>query len=96
MVSNLRQPFGLAFRGSTLYVGESNQIDSYTYRDGTLSARRVLVTDLPDSKSPQLHGTYAHALKGLAVGRDFLFLNTSIARPEAIRMLRPAGQPIPF
>ncbi|WP_375485646.1 PQQ-dependent sugar dehydrogenase [uncultured Jatrophihabitans sp.] len=70
LASNLREPFGLAFHGSTLYVGESHQIDSYTYRKGKLSSRRVIVSGLPDSKSAQLHGTYAHALKALAIGRD--------------------------
>jgi glucose/arabinose dehydrogenase len=70
LISGLRQPFGLAFRGATLYVGESNQIDAYAYRHGRVSSRRVLVSGLPDSKSPQLHGTYAHALKSVAVGRD--------------------------
>jgi glucose/arabinose dehydrogenase len=70
LVAGLRQPHGLAFDGSTLYVAESNQVDAYTYADGRLSGRRVVVADLPDSRSPELHGQYAHALKTLAVGRD--------------------------
>lgn len=70
LVSGLRQPHGLAFSGSTLYVAESNQVDAYTYAAGRLTGRRVVVSGLPDSKSPQLHGQYAHALKSVVVGPD--------------------------
>ena len=70
LVQGLRQPHGLAFDGTTLYVAESNQVDRYTYRDGAVSDRHVIVSGLPDSKSPQLHGAYAHALKSVLVGPD--------------------------
>ncbi len=70
LLSGLEQPHGLAFDGSTLYVAESNAVDAYTYADGAATGKRVLVADLPDAKSPELKGAYAHALKSVAVGAD--------------------------
>jgi glucose/arabinose dehydrogenase len=70
VVSGLEQPHGLAFAGSTLYVAESDQVDSFTYAGGALTDRKVVVAGLPDAKSPELHGAYAHALKSVAVGPD--------------------------
>jgi glucose/arabinose dehydrogenase len=73
LVSGLTQPHGLAFAGSggsTLYVAESDQVDTFVYRDGALTDRRVVVPGLPDAKSPELGGAYAHALKSVAVGPD--------------------------
>ena len=70
LVTGLRKPHGLAFDGSTLYVAESNRIDRYTYSGGTVGARTTVLDGLPDTKSPDLHGTYAHALKSVAVGPD--------------------------
>ncbi len=70
LVSGLDQPHGLAFAGSTLYVAESDRVDAYTYRRGAVSSRRTVVDGLPDAKSPELGGTYAHALKSVAVGAD--------------------------
>lgn len=70
LVSGLEQPHGLAFAGSALYVAESNRVDAYDYRDGQLSNRRTVVDGLPDAKSPDLRGAYAHALKSVAVGED--------------------------
>jgi glucose/arabinose dehydrogenase len=70
LVSGLNQPHGLAFAGSTLYVAESDQVDSFTYRAGAVSGKRVVAGGLPDAKSPELGGAYAHALKSVAVGRD--------------------------
>jgi glucose/arabinose dehydrogenase len=70
LVAGLRQPHGLAFNGNTLYVAESHQVDAYTYAAGRLSGRHVIIAGLPDSKSPQLHGQYAHALKTVVVGKD--------------------------
>jgi glucose/arabinose dehydrogenase len=68
LVSGLNQPHGLAFAGATLYVAESDQVDGFTYRDGTVSGKRVVVDGLPDAKSPELRGAYAHALKSVAIG----------------------------
>jgi glucose/arabinose dehydrogenase len=70
LVDGLDQPHGLAFSGTTLYVAESDQLDSFTYRNGALSGSRVVVGGLPDQKSPELGGAYAHALKSVAVGKD--------------------------
>jgi glucose/arabinose dehydrogenase len=70
LVGGLTQPHGLAFAGSTLYVAESDQVDAFTYADGQVGDRRVVADGLPDAKSPDLRGKYAHALKSVAVGPD--------------------------
>ena len=70
LVSGLRQPHGLAFDGSTLYVAESHRISRYPYTKGKVGKRHTVLTGLPDAKSDDLQGTYAHALKSLAVGPD--------------------------
>jgi glucose/arabinose dehydrogenase len=70
LVSGLNQPHGLAFIGTTLYVAESDQVDGFTYKAGAVSDRRVVVDGLPDAKSPELGGAYAHALKSVAIGKD--------------------------
>jgi glucose/arabinose dehydrogenase len=70
LLDGLDQPHGMAFAASTLYVAESDRVDSYSYADGTVSDRRDVATGLPDAKSPDLHGAYAHALKSVAVGPD--------------------------
>ena len=69
-LDGLDQPHGLAFSGNTLYVAESDQIDTYDYADGRVSNRRTVAAGLPDARSPDLGGAYAHALKSVAVGRD--------------------------
>lgn len=69
-LDGLDQPHGLAFSGSTLYVAESDQIDTYDYADGALANRRTVVAGLPDAKSPDLRGAYSHALKSVAIGPD--------------------------
>ncbi|MCY1145411.1 gluconolaconase [Actinoplanes sp. Pm04-4] len=70
LVEGLNQPHGLAFDGDTLYVAESNQVDSFAYAAGKVSGKRVVVDGLPDDKSAELGGKYAHALKSVAVGPD--------------------------
>src|SRR5689334_19923591 len=70
LLDGLDQPHGLAFAGSTLYVAESDQIDTYDYTDGAATNRRTVAAGLPDAKSPELHGAYAHALKSVAIGPD--------------------------
>ena len=70
LVDGLDQPHGLAFAGRTLYVAESDQIDAYDYANGAATNRRTLAEGLPDAKSPDLKGAYAHALKSVAVGQD--------------------------
>lgn len=70
LLDGLDQPHGMAFAGSTLYVAESDQVDAYDYADGAATNRRTVAADLPDAKSPELQGAYAHALKSVAVGPD--------------------------
>ena len=70
LLEDLDAPHGLAFAGSTLYVAESDQVDAYTYTDGLATDRRVVADGLPDDRSADLGGAYAHALKSVAVGPD--------------------------
>ncbi|MGY4646677.1 PQQ-dependent sugar dehydrogenase [Mycobacterium sp. URHB0021] len=70
LLDGLDQPHGLAFRGSTLYVAESDQIDAYDYADGSATNRRTIAGGLPDAKSPDLRGAYAHALKSIVAAPD--------------------------
>ena len=70
LVGDLTQPHGLWFSGSTLYVAESDAVRSYPYADGRLGTPTTVVDGLPDARSPDLRGAYAHALKSVAVGPD--------------------------
>jgi glucose/arabinose dehydrogenase len=70
LLDGLTQPHGLAFDGTTLYVAESDKIQAYTYAAGAATAPRVVADGLPDAKSAELGGQYAHALKSVAVGPD--------------------------
>lgn len=70
LLDGLDQPHGLAFAGNTLYVAESDQIDAYEYADGRPINRRTVAGGLPDSNSPELRGSYFHALKSVAIGPD--------------------------
>ena len=69
-LDGLDQPHGLAFSRGTLYVAESDQIDAYDYADGAATNRHTVAAGLPDARSPDLGGAYAHALKSVAVGPD--------------------------
>jgi glucose/arabinose dehydrogenase len=70
LLDGLDQPHGVAFAANTLYVAESDQVDAYDYANGTATNRRTVASNLPDAKSPDLRGAYAHALKSVAVGQD--------------------------
>jgi glucose/arabinose dehydrogenase len=70
LLDELDQPHGLNFAGNTLYVAESDQVDAYEYTNGQATGQRVIAPDLPDAKSPDLGGAYAHALKRVAIGPD--------------------------
>jgi glucose/arabinose dehydrogenase len=70
LLDDLDQPHGMAFAGSTLYIAESDQIDAYDYANGAAINPRTIAADLPDARSPELNGAYAHALKSVAVGPD--------------------------
>ncbi|GAA0274617.1 gluconolaconase [Cryptosporangium japonicum] len=78
LIEGLNQPHGLAFHDTTLYVAESDQIDAFTYANGALSDKKVVVDGLPDAKSSDLKGAYAHALKSVAVSRDGTQLYISV------------------
>ncbi|MCW2810816.1 MAG: L-sorbosone dehydrogenase, partial [Friedmanniella sp.] len=105
-LTGLNQPHGLTFAAGRLYLAESDRVDSYAYADGAVSDRRTVVEGLPDAKSPDLRGAYAHALKSVAVGLDravYLSVgstgNTSVedrsADPQRATILRvpPGGGP---
>ncbi|HEY0239448.1 MAG TPA: hypothetical protein VGC37_12440 [Friedmanniella sp.] len=70
LLSGLNQPHGLAFHDGRLYVAQSDRVDTYAYAAGQASDPKPVVTGLPDAKSPDLRGAYAHALKSVAVGPD--------------------------
>jgi glucose/arabinose dehydrogenase len=76
VASDLRRPHGMAFvtiQGKTyLYVSESNQISRFLYDSAaqTLTAKEVIIPNLPDNSSPELRGNYGHDLKNLAIGPD--------------------------
>ncbi|HEY5822098.1 MAG TPA: hypothetical protein VIT20_08995, partial [Propionibacteriaceae bacterium] len=70
LLSGLNQPHGLAFADSTLYVAESDRVEAYRYAAGAVSEQRTIVEDLPDAKSADLKGAYAHALKSVTVAQD--------------------------
>ncbi|MEU4216938.1 gluconolaconase [Actinoplanes sp. NPDC026623] len=103
LIDGLNRPHGLAFAGTTLFVAESDQVNAFTYQDGAVSGRRVVVDGLPDARSPELGGHYAHALKSVAVGDDGeLYISVGStgnvsagdrdANPERATILRaPAG-----
>lgn len=61
LLSGLDNPQGLAFDGTTLYVGENDRVEAFTYNAGVLSGRRTVLGGLP---------TGGHDAKGLVVGAD--------------------------
>ena len=70
LLSGLNQPHGLAFRDGRLLVAQSDRVDAYAYAAGRASDPQTVVDGLPDAKSDDLRGAYAHALKSVAVGED--------------------------
>ncbi len=72
-VTGLRKPHDIVFHtiGTTtyIYISETNQIDRFIYHTGDTKAhnRQVVVANLPDSSSPELHGAYGHELKNIAL-----------------------------
>ena len=110
LLAGLNQPHGMAFVGSTLYLAQSDRVDAYAYVDGRATDPRPVATGLPDERSPDLGGRYAHALKSVAVGPDGAVYvsvgstgNTSVedlaASPPRASILRVppgGGAPEPF
>ncbi|SNY74848.1 PQQ-dependent sugar dehydrogenase [Paractinoplanes atraurantiacus] len=70
LLKGLNLPHGLAFKGDTLYVAEGDKVDSYVYAGGRTTGKQIVADGLPDAKSPELGGAYAHALKSVAIGQD--------------------------
>ena len=70
LLGGLNQPHGLAFHDGRLYVAQSDRVDAYAYADGRATDPQTVVDGLPDAKSADLRGAYAHALKSVAVGED--------------------------
>lgn len=72
-VTGLRNPHDLVFHtiGSVtyLYLSESHQISRYLYQSGDLTgqSQQVVIAGLPDASTPELHGTYGHQLKNIAL-----------------------------
>ncbi len=106
LLEGLTQPHGMAFDDDTLYVAESNRIQAYDYTGGAAERGRVVADGLPDAKSGELGGAFAHALKSAAVGPDgavYFSIGSSgniseedrEAVPEAASILRipPGGGP---
>lgn len=60
-----------------VYVTASNRVVRVPYRAGaaTASAPQDVVTGLPDASTPELRGTYAHALKNIALRGDELYVS---------------------
>jgi glucose/arabinose dehydrogenase len=87
ILSGLESPQGLAFaqRGGNwvLYVGESDQIDAYPWRDGKVGEQRVIAPDLPDEEPA---GDDIHRQKDVVVAPDgtiyFDVGSSSNASPE--------------
>ena len=80
-VTGLKKPHDLVFHriGSTLwlYLSESNGVRRYAWTGAaTAPAGEVVITGLPDSSTPELHGAYGHELKNIALdSQDRLFVS---------------------
>ncbi|GAA2347936.1 gluconolaconase [Dactylosporangium salmoneum] len=79
--AGLRQPHDMVFAPLNgqmyLFIAESNRVVRYPYTNGDLRARdgQVVVDGLPDTSTPELHGTYAHVLKNIAVRGETLYVS---------------------
>src|ERR1700751_4199581 len=74
--AGLRLPHGMVFTvaaGKTyVYVSESNEISRFQYdtNSHTLLHKEVVVPNPPDTSTAELHGSYRHELKNLAISPD--------------------------
>ena len=80
-LSGLDQPHDLVVHRTGgrewIYVTASDRVVRVPYRAGAAQAGPVddVVTGLPDASSSELRGTYAHALKNIALRGDELFVS---------------------
>ncbi|GER85944.1 hypothetical protein KDW_01060 [Dictyobacter vulcani] len=71
--TGLRRPHDMVFhtigQQTYLYISETNQINRFMYHKGDTQAhdRQVVVANLPDSSTSELHGAYGHELKNIAL-----------------------------
>jgi glucose/arabinose dehydrogenase len=76
LIEDLHNPHGMALHRSDdklyLYVAESNEVSRFLIAPGAASAgeKAVIVPNLPDSSSPELHGPDGLELKNLVIGPD--------------------------
>lgn len=72
--SGLRLPHGLAFHEVNgkpyLYVAESDAVVRFAYGPGAAGRPEPVVSGLPSSSLPELHGAYGHELKNITFGPD--------------------------
>jgi glucose/arabinose dehydrogenase len=74
--SGLYKPHDVVFHAingvTYVYVAEADKIARYTYHSGdaTGQGRQVVVSGLPNASSAELHGSYGHELKNIALGPD--------------------------
>jgi len=78
----LRKPHDIVFHTidatTYVYITESNAVDRFVYHTGDTQAqgRQVIISNLPDSSLPELHGIYGHELKNIAIdGYNKLYLS---------------------
>jgi glucose/arabinose dehydrogenase len=75
-LEHLRKPQGMAlWRGSQdsfLYVAESNRVIRMPFNPGSDAPGNpeVIIGDLPDGSSPELHGAYGHDLKDIVISHS--------------------------
>ena len=70
LLDGLDQPHGLAFAGPRSMSPKATRSTPTTTPTAQPTNPRTVAGGLPDAKSPDLRGAYAHALKSVAVGPD--------------------------
>ena len=98
-VTGLRKPHDLVFHaiGGTLwlYVSESNGVRRYAWTGAAVApTAEVVLTGLPDSSTPELHGSYGHELKNIALDvsdRLYVSIASTLQRLHQRRRGRPGA-----
>ncbi|MDB5798056.1 MAG: sugar dehydrogenase, partial [Paucimonas sp.] len=79
--SGLRQAHDMVFHALDgvmwLYVAQTNRITRapYTPGDTRMQESQVVVDNLPDASTPELKGSYGHALKNIALNGNKLYVS---------------------